>query len=94
LPKKSIAQVVPEIYRFFGIVIVMYYNDHAPPHFHAKYGDFEMIVQIESRVVEGQFPRHAQSLVMEWYSLHQTELLCDWILAREPKPLRRIAPLE
>jgi hypothetical protein len=81
---------VPEISRFLGIVIAMYYNDHAPPHFHAKYGTFEITV----RIVEGRFPRRALNLVLEWYNLHQSELLEDWNLARDRKPLRRIDPLE
>lgn len=85
---------MPEISRFLGIVIAMYYNDHAPPHFHAKYGAFEITVRITEGVVEGRFPRRALNLVLEWYSVHQTELLEDWELARERKPLRRIDPLE
>ena len=85
---------MPEISRFLGIVIAMYYNDHAPPHFHAKYGAFEITVRITDGVVEGRFPRRALNLVLEWYSVHQTELLEDWELARERKPLRRIDPLE
>jgi hypothetical protein len=85
---------VPEISRFLGIVIAMYYNDHAPPHFHAKYGAFEITVRIVDGVVEGRFPRRALNLVLEWYNLHQAELLEDWNLARDRKPLRRIDPLE
>ncbi|MEQ8765466.1 MAG: DUF4160 domain-containing protein [Planctomycetota bacterium] len=85
---------MPEISRFLGIVIAMYYNDHAPPHFHARYGAFEITVSIADGVVEGRFPRRALNLVLEWYSLHQAELLEDWDLARERKPLHRIDPLE
>lgn len=85
---------MPEISRFLGIVIAMYYNVHAPPHFHARYGDFEITVRIADGVVEGRFPRRALNLVLEWYSLHQDELAKDWDLARERKPLRRIDPLE
>ena len=85
---------MPEISRFLGIVIAMYYNDHAPPHFHAKYGVFEITVRISDGVVEGRFPRRALHLVLEWYSLHQAELLEDWNLARDRRPLQRIDPLE
>jgi hypothetical protein len=85
---------VPEISRFLGIVIAMYYNDHAPPHFHAKYRAFEVTVRIADGVVEGRFPRRALILLLEWYSLHQAELLEDWNLARERRPLRSIDPLE
>lgn len=85
---------MPEISRFLGIVIAMYYNDHAPAHFHARYGAFEVTVCIADGVVEGRFPRRALSLLLEWYSLHQAEPLEDWNLARERRPLRSIDPLE
>jgi hypothetical protein len=85
---------MPEISRFLGVVIAMYYNDHAPPHFHAKYGPFEITVGIADGVVAGRFPRRALNLVLEWYSLHQAELLANWNLARERRPLNRIDPLE
>jgi Domain of unknown function (DUF4160) len=85
---------MPEISRFLGVVIAMYYNDHAPPHFHAIYGRFEITVRIDNGVVEGKFPRRALNLVLEWYTLHQAELLEDWNLARNRRPLRPIDPLE
>ena len=85
---------MPELCRFFGIVIYMYYKDHAPPHFHAEYGEHEITVEIESGAVTGQFPRRALSLVMEWRSLHQTELLADWALAQSKEPVKAIDPLE
>lgn len=85
---------MPEISRFLGIVIVMYYNDHTPPHFHAKYGHFEITVEIENGSVEGRFPRRALNLVLEWYNLHVDDLSENWARARERKPLRPIAPLE
>jgi hypothetical protein len=85
---------MPEISRFFGVVIAIYYNDHAPPHFHAKYGRSEVTVRIEDGIVEGSFPRRALDLVLEWYSLHKAELIENWNLARERRPLHRITPLE
>jgi hypothetical protein len=85
---------MPEISRFLGIVIAMYYRDHNPPHFHAKYGGYEVVVYIEDGVVEGRFPRRALSHVLEWYALHRQELLEDWSLAMQRKPLNRIDPLE
>ena len=86
---------MPEISRFLGIVIAMYYNDHAPPHFHAKYGDLEIRVNIENgEVMSGKFPRRAQNLVLDWLELHRDELLSDWRLAEERKPLKKIEPLE
>jgi hypothetical protein len=72
----------------------MYYREHAPPHFHAAYGDFEVVVQIESGVVEGRFPKRALRHVLEWLDLHREELHDDWRLAAARRPLRPIAPLE
>ncbi len=85
---------MPEISRFLGIVIRMYYRDHAPPHFHAEYGDHEITVEINTGIIEGRFPRRALTSVLEWYSLHQEELAENWELAREEQPLRKIPPLE
>jgi hypothetical protein len=85
---------MPEISRFFGIVIKMFYWDHAPPHFHAVYGEHEILVYLDSGAVEGQFPTRALSLVLEWYRLHSAELHEDWRLASERKPLKAIQPLE
>jgi len=86
---------MPEISRFLGIIIAMYYNDHAPPHFHAKYGGREMKVSIETgEVIEGAFPRRASRLVLEWWELHKAELAEDWALAEARRPLNRIEPLE
>lgn len=72
----------------------MYYREHAPPHFHARYGDHEIVVQIETGLVEGRFPRRALRHVIEWYALHRDELAEDWNLAEAGKPLRPIEPLE
>jgi hypothetical protein len=85
---------MPELSRFLGIVIAMYYDDHAPPHFHAKYGEYEITVETETGAVKGQFPRRALAHVMEWRELHQEELSENWNLARDRRPLHRIAPLE
>jgi hypothetical protein len=85
---------LPEICRFLGIVIYMLYDDHSPPHFHAAYGEYEIGVDINSGVVEGRFPRRALNAVLEWYELHQDELLADWALAQQHQPLRKIPPLE
>ncbi len=72
----------------------MYYRDHAPPHFHAECGEYEITVEIDSGVVEGRFPRRELSAVLEWHGLHRQDLLEDWRLAREEQPLKRIDPLE
>jgi len=85
---------VPELSRFLGIVIYMYYREHAPPHFHAEYAEFEITVEIATGVVTGKFPRRALNLVLEWYSLHKAELAEDWSLAEGKQPLKTIDPLE
>jgi hypothetical protein len=85
---------MPEISRFLGIVIRMYYRDHAPPHFHAEYGDHEIIVNIDDGTIEGHFPRRARSAVNEWLELHRDELKANWNLARAEQPLNRVEPLE
>jgi hypothetical protein len=61
---------MPEISRFLGIVIRMFYRDHAPPHFHAEYGDYEVTVGIETGVVEGRFPKRALKAVLEWLDIN------------------------
>ena len=85
---------MPEISRFLGIVIYMLYDDHRPPHFHARYGEYNVSVEINSGVVEGRFPRRALKAVLEWHELHRDELLADWELAEQHQPLRDIPPLE
>lgn len=85
---------MPEISRFLGIVITMYYNDHSPPHFHARYGEHEVTVLIDNGAAEGPFPRRALGLLLEWYAVHSVELSEDWELARLRKPLNKIEPLE
>lgn len=86
---------MPEISRFFGIVIKMFWADHNPPHFHALYGDEEILVDIRSLTVfGGHMSPRALGLVMEWASLHQQELLADWMRAQGQQPLNRIDPLK
>ena len=85
---------MPVISRFLGIVISMFWNDHAPPHFHARYGDYEITVEIESGIVDGKFPPRALRHVLEWRELHQTELLNDWDLCRKSQMPEPIQPLE
>ncbi len=86
---------MPEVSRFFGIIIALYYNDHAPPHFHAKYGGDEATIIIETgEVLDGNLSKNALRLVEEWRTLHQVELVEDWELARSKHPLKKIQPLE
>ena len=88
-------RVMSEISRFFGIVIRIFYNDHAPPHVHAAYGDHEALFEIDTlKVMRGELPRRAHALVLEWAALHREELAGDWKLARSGDARARIAPLE
>ena len=66
---------MPRISEFFGIVIYMYFNDHAPPYFHAEYGEHEAVYVIDTlEILRGQLPRRAHSMVLEWALAHRTEL--------------------
>jgi len=85
---------MPEISRFLGIVVQMYFEDHLPPHFHARYGEFRVKVFIESGIVEGRFPPRALRHLLEWYDLHRAELQQDWLLAARGEDPLPIAPLE
>ena len=85
---------MPEISRFLGIVIGMYYSEHGVPHFHAVYGEHEVSIEIESLTVHGTLPPRTLRLVLEWAQLHEAELLENWELARQGEPLKRIEPLE
>ena len=92
--RRRSAALVPEISRFLGIVIGMFYREHGVPHFHAVYGEHKITVEIESGTVRGTFPTRALRLVLEWAGLHKSELLANWERARQRQPLIRIEPLE
>jgi hypothetical protein len=86
---------MPCISQFFGIMIAMYYNDHAPPHFHATYAGDEATFAIDTlATLQGDIPRRARALVLEWAQVHRDELLENWNLARIGLPLVDIEPLE
>lgn len=86
---------MPEISRFFGITVYMFYDDLAPPHFHARYGDFEALVKISDLgILNGKLPTRALGLIVEWAALHQEELLENWNRAQSGEPIAKISPLE
>jgi hypothetical protein len=86
---------MPTISSFLGITISMYWREHNPPHFHAKYGDYEVLVDIKERqVLEGELPRRALGHVLEWTGEHQQELLDNWELCRNRQHPNFISPLE
>lgn len=85
---------MPEVSRFFGIIIAMYFDEHNPPHFHARYGKEYVAIEIRTlSVIEGKFSPKALGIVMEWASQHQKELMNNWEMARQSKPLSKIEPL-
>jgi hypothetical protein len=86
---------MPEICRFFGIVIKMPPNDHLPPHFHATYGGKKATINLESgSLMAGRLPPRILGFITEWTVLHREELRTNWNLIRERRPVKRIAPLE
>ncbi len=84
---------MPTISIFYGIRITMNYNEHNPPHFHAEYQDYEILVDIRTGAITGKMPRRALNLIWEWLDEHQTELLENWERVRGRQPLKRIEPL-
>ena len=86
---------MPVVSRFFGIIVAFHWEDHLPPHFHAKYGGDEAMIEIETgTVLRGSLSRRALSLVNEWRQMHVSELVDNWERARQRRPLVYIAPLE
>jgi len=86
---------MPEICRFYGIIIMLYHGDHAPPHFHARYGEHDAAVLIrEFRIVEGGLPPRAWRLVRMWARMHRTELAAGWQAVEQGAQPAYIAPLE
>ena len=85
---------MPTISIFYGIFIKMFFNDHAPPHFHVEYAEFKAIIDIESlEILEGTLPLRALNLVLDWAELHKLQLLEDWALCQNKKQPKKIAPL-
>lgn len=73
----------------------MFFDDHAPPHFHVEYAEYKAIIEINRlELIEGHLPRRALELVLDWAELHQEELLKDWQLCQAQKPPRKIEPLQ
>jgi hypothetical protein len=85
---------MPVISRFYGIIIAMYFSDHNPPHFHAKYAGYEALFSFEGNIIEGELPKRATKFVQEWIKLHKLELEVNWLKAQNGEPLSYIAPLE
>ncbi len=85
---------MPTLSIFYGIVIQMFWNDHAPPHFHAVYAGEELLIDIQTLgVMKGQLSRRALALVLEWAQEHRAELLEDWDLCARKQSPKKIPPL-
>ena len=86
---------MPEVSRFYGIIIAFYFNEHYPPHFHAKYGEFKAEIDINTlQILKGELPKRARTLVLECAYEHRKELMEDWELARQKQELKSIEPLK
>lgn len=86
---------MPRISNFYGIVIWMYFNEHKPPHFHATYGEHEILIQItDLSVYAGSLPSRAFGLVMEWAFIHRNELMQNWKLLEQELAPKKIEPLK
>ena len=86
---------MPEISRFYGIIIAMFFADHNPPHFHARYGSEKVAIEIETlRILEGNLSPRALGLVIEWATQHRDELLQNWELAKNSQAPKKIEPLK
>jgi hypothetical protein len=86
---------MPTISMFYGILIRMYWNDHAPPHFHVEYGEYRAQYLIETLVLSrGQLPRRAHAMVLEWAAMHRNELMEDWELCELKQQPKMISPLD
>ena len=85
---------MPEISRFYGLILYLNFRDHNPPHVHAKYGDFEATITIEDGIIKGEMPRRALNMVFEWMELHKSELLTEFNNAQNGLPIKNIEPLK
>ncbi|MDR3251982.1 MAG: DUF4160 domain-containing protein [Tannerella sp.] len=85
---------MPQISSFYGLLILMNFKDHLPPHFHVWYGEYKITVSIQEGVVTGSMPQRALKMVFEWLELHRQELSDEWEKAQKGEPLKDIAPLK
>jgi hypothetical protein len=85
---------MPEISRFYGMIILMNFKDHGPPHFHVWYGDFKAMVTITDGIVKGEMPQRALKMIFDWLEIHRDELMIDWELSQKGEKLHKIEPLK
>jgi hypothetical protein len=85
---------MPEVSKFYGIVITMLYSEHNPPHFHVRYGEYRASITIKEGIVDGKLPRRALNLVFEWLDLHRDELMDNWNNIENRNSIVKIEPLK
>jgi hypothetical protein len=86
---------MPTISAFYGMLVQMFWEEHAPPHFHVIYAEHEALINIKTlEVIKGRLPRRALMLVLDWAEIHQNELLEDWDMCQKLLPPKKIKPLE
>lgn len=85
---------MPELSRFYGIIIFMNYREHNPPHFHARYQEYEITYDISSGLIHGSMSKRALKMIIEWAEKYQSEMLANWKLSEQKKPLKQIPPLD
>lgn len=84
---------MPEICRFYGIMISMFAKDHNPPHIHIKYGDYYITISIEKEIIKGEIPNPVLQKALKWLSIHREELMKNWILLQQSNEAEKIEPL-
>ena len=85
---------MPQISTFYGLIVLMNFKDHSPPHFHVWYGDYKITVTIQDGIVMGKMPQRALKMVFEWLEVHREELLQEWQKAQKGEALKQINPLQ
>lgn len=86
---------MPEISRFYGIRVMMFFDEHNPPHFHVEYNEYNAVIRItDLAITEGKLPPKAAGLIIEWAIAHKDELMQDWELAQNDQQPQKIEPLK
>lgn len=86
---------MPEISRFYGIRVMMFYDEHNPPHFHVEYNEYNAVIRIaDLAITEGKLPPKAAGLIVEWALEHKDELIKDWELTQSDQRPEKIEPLK
>ncbi len=85
---------MPEVSRFYGIIIGMYNGYHNPPHFHVRYNDYRAVIDIQTGEVDGKLPRRVLGMVYEWLDLHKDELMANWERIEKAETIVEIKPLD